>query len=161
MTPWTAAHQAPQSMGFSRQEYWSGLPFLSPGDLPDPGIKPRSPTLVADALTSEPPGKPFIVSQFIVLEAKIPRSNCWQICFLLRPFLACEWPPSHCSSCGLSSLCTSFPVTHHASRLPFLLQTPVRLGWALSNSISQFSCSVVSNSLRPHGLQHSRPPVHH
>ena len=43
-------------MGFSRQEYWRGLPFPSPGDLPDPGIKPRSPTLQADALTSEPPG---------------------------------------------------------------------------------------------------------
>ena len=57
-TLWTVAHQAPPSMGFSRQEYWSGLPFLSPGDLPDPGIKPRSPTLQADALTSEPPGKP-------------------------------------------------------------------------------------------------------
>ena len=57
-TPWTVAHQAPLSMGFSRQEYWSGLPFPSPGDLPDPGIKPRSPALQADALTSEPPGKP-------------------------------------------------------------------------------------------------------
>ena len=57
-TPWTVAHQAPPSMGFSRQEYWSGLPFPSPGDLPDPGIEPRSPTLQADALTSEPPGKP-------------------------------------------------------------------------------------------------------
>ena len=49
-TPWTAALQAPLSMGFSRQEYWSGLPFLSPGDLPDPGIKPRSPALQADSL---------------------------------------------------------------------------------------------------------------
>ena len=45
-------------MGFSRQEYWSGLPIPSPGDLPYPGIEPRSPTLQADALTSEPPGKP-------------------------------------------------------------------------------------------------------
>ena len=53
-TPWTAAHQAPPSMGFSRQEYWSGLPFPSSGDLPDPGIKPTSPALQADALTSEP-----------------------------------------------------------------------------------------------------------
>ena len=44
-TPWTIAYQAPPSMGFSRQEYWSGLPFPSPGDLPDPGIEPRSPTL--------------------------------------------------------------------------------------------------------------------
>ena len=55
--PWTVAHQAPPSMGFSRQEYWSGLPFPFPGYLPDPGIEPRSPTLQADALTSAPPGK--------------------------------------------------------------------------------------------------------
>ena len=57
-TPWTVAYQAPPSMGFSRQEYWSGLPFPSPGDLPDPGVEPRSPALQADALSSEPPGKP-------------------------------------------------------------------------------------------------------
>ena len=55
-TPWTVALQTPPSMGFSRQEYWSGLPFPSPGDLPDPGIEPRSPALQADTLTSEPPG---------------------------------------------------------------------------------------------------------
>ena len=55
-TPWTVAYQAPPSMGFSKQEYWSGLPFSSPGDLPDPGIEPRSPSFQADALTSEPPG---------------------------------------------------------------------------------------------------------
>ena len=53
-TPWTVAHRAPPSMGFSRQEYWSGLPFPSPGDLPDPGMEPRSPALQAEALTSEP-----------------------------------------------------------------------------------------------------------
>ena len=58
VTPWTVAYQAPQSMGFSRQECWSGLPFPSPGDLPNPGIEPWSPTLQADALLSEPPGKP-------------------------------------------------------------------------------------------------------
>ena len=57
-TPWTVAYQAPPFMGFSRQEYWSGLPFHSPGDLPDPGIEPRSPAFQADASTSEPPGKP-------------------------------------------------------------------------------------------------------
>ena len=55
-TPWTVACQAPLSMGFSRQECWSGLPFPSPGDLPDPGIGPRSPALQADALPSEPQG---------------------------------------------------------------------------------------------------------
>ena len=53
VTPWAVAHQAPLSMGFSRQEYWSGLPFPSPGDLPNPGIEPRSPALQADALFSE------------------------------------------------------------------------------------------------------------
>ena len=52
-TPWTVARQAPLSIGFSRQEYWSGLPFPSPGDLPKPGIEPRSPALQADALSSE------------------------------------------------------------------------------------------------------------
>ena len=56
-TPRTVAHQAPPSMGFSRQEYWSGLLFPSPGDLPDPGIEPGSPAAQADALTSEPSGK--------------------------------------------------------------------------------------------------------
>ena len=56
-TPWTVAYQAPQSLEFSRQEYWSGLPLPSPGDLPNPGIKPGSPALQADALPSDPPGK--------------------------------------------------------------------------------------------------------
>ena len=60
-TPWTAAYQPPPSMGFSRQEYWSGLPFPSPGDLPDPGIKLESPAFQADALPSEPPGKPLFI----------------------------------------------------------------------------------------------------
>ena len=55
LTQWTVAYQAPPSMGFSRQEYWSGLPFPSPGDLPDPVIKPRSPAMQADVLPSEPP----------------------------------------------------------------------------------------------------------
>ena len=55
-------------MGFSRQEYWNGLPFPSPGDLPDPGIKPQSPALEADALTSEPPGKPKGCKYFEELE---------------------------------------------------------------------------------------------
>ena len=59
-TPWTVAHQAPPSMEFSRQQYWSGLPFPSPGYLPDPGIEPRSPTLQADALLSEPPREDLI-----------------------------------------------------------------------------------------------------
>ena len=56
-TPRTVASQAPLSMGFSRQEYWSGLPFPSPEDLPDPGIEPRSPALQADSLPSELQGR--------------------------------------------------------------------------------------------------------
>ena len=57
VTPWTVAHQAPLSMGFPRQEYWSGLSFPSPGDLPDSGIKPCCPAFQADSLLSEPPEK--------------------------------------------------------------------------------------------------------
>ena len=58
VTLWTVAHQAPLSLGFSRQEYWSGLPFPSPGALPNPGIQRGSPALQPDSLPSEPPGKP-------------------------------------------------------------------------------------------------------
>ena len=57
--PMDCSRQAPLSIEFSRQEYWSGWPFPSPGDLPDPGIEPRSPALQADFLLPEPPGKPL------------------------------------------------------------------------------------------------------
>ena len=60
VTLWTIDYQGPLSMGFVRQEYWSGLPFPSPGDPPDPGIKPRSPALQADSLLTELPGKPHL-----------------------------------------------------------------------------------------------------
>ena len=59
VTSWTVACQAPLSMGFSRPEYWSELPFSSPGDLPDPGIEPRSSKLQADSLLAELQGKPY------------------------------------------------------------------------------------------------------
>ena len=60
VTPWTVAHQSALSIGFSRQEHWSGLPFPSPGDLPDPGIEPKSPALLAGGFfTNRAPGKPF------------------------------------------------------------------------------------------------------
>ena len=59
VTPWTVSHQAPLSKGFSRHEYWSELPFPSPGDFPDPEIEPGSPALQADSLPSKPPGKPY------------------------------------------------------------------------------------------------------
>ena len=76
-TLWTVAYQAPPSMGFSRQEYWSGLPFLSPGDLPNPGIETRSPAFQADALTSEPPGKPtrHSIGHLLVLPCPVIKVN--------------------------------------------------------------------------------------
>ena len=64
VTPWAVAQQAPLSMGFSRQENWSGWPFLSPGDPPDPGIKLGSPALQAESLLSEPPEKYRLLLHF-------------------------------------------------------------------------------------------------
>ena len=66
-TPWAIVCQAPLSMEFSRQEYWSGQPSPSPGDLPNPGIEPGSPALQADPLRSEPPGKPQLVHNIPLL----------------------------------------------------------------------------------------------
>ena len=62
LTTWAVARQAPLSMEFARQEYWSGLPFPSPGDLPDPGVELKPPAFQADSLPSEPPGKPILIS---------------------------------------------------------------------------------------------------
>ena len=70
-TPWTVACQIPLSMGFSRQEYWSELPFPSPGDLPNPGIEPRS-ALQADPSPSEPPGKPC----FLIVDTLYKSYSC-------------------------------------------------------------------------------------
>ena len=64
-TPWTVARQAPLSMGFSRQEYWSGLPFPSPGDLPNPGIEAGSPALQAGSLLTELRGKPWLCTYIL------------------------------------------------------------------------------------------------
>ena len=64
--PRTVAHQAPLSLEFSRQEYWSELPFPSPEDLPNPGIEPRSPALQADSLPSEPSGKPHTITRYYI-----------------------------------------------------------------------------------------------
>ena len=65
VTLWTVALKSPLSMGFSRQEYWSGLPCPPPGDLPNPVIEPKAPTLQADSLPSEPPGKPIYIYLFL------------------------------------------------------------------------------------------------
>ena len=86
--PWTIAHQAPLSMGFSRQECWSGLPFPSSGDLPGPGIKPPSPALQADASPSEPPGKSLLYTwdSWKSVRVVFPMSSYWIILGLLLEF---------------------------------------------------------------------------
>ena len=80
-TPWTVAYQAPLSMGFFRQKYWSGLPFPFPGDLPDPGVKPAIPKLEADSLPIESLGKP-IFKQYCKLNI------CYQCVNVSFPFLS-------------------------------------------------------------------------
>ena len=93
VTPWTIAHQAPQSLGFSRQEYCSGLPFPTPEDLPNPGIEPRSPTLQADSLPAESQGKPkntgvdsLSLLQWIFLTQKLNQSllHCRRILYQIN-----------------------------------------------------------------------------
>ena len=88
-SPWTVACQAPLSMGFSRQEYWSGSPFPSPGDLPDPGIELTSSALQADTLSAEPTGKiASVESQHLYLsKAMAPHANtlAWKISWMEEP----------------------------------------------------------------------------
>ena len=80
-TPWTVARQASQFMGFSRQEYWSGLPLPPPGDLPDPGTEAMSPALAGGLFTTEPPGKPHSVLKFscfkVLLKILHPAKPSW------------------------------------------------------------------------------------
>ena len=85
-TSWTVAYQAPLSMEFSRQEYWSGLPVPSPQNIPNPGIKPRSSTLQADSLPSEPPGKPMCIHE--------SQSEVTQSCPTLCDLMDCSLPGS-------------------------------------------------------------------
>ena len=119
VTPWTAAHQAPPSMGFSRQECWSGLPFPSPGDLPDPGIEPRSPVLQADALLSEPPGKPLVGpwSNGISILRTIDSSACSLSLWAQRKGYAK-------TSCCLQTRKSSHPKMHLHSHPPDILGNP-------------------------------------
>ena len=103
-TPWTVAYQAPPSMGFSRRECWSGLPFPSPRDLPDPGIEPGSPTLQADTLPSEPPGRSglfeksfrfghffVVVVVLLVLLTKVVSNSFAILWTIAPPRLLCPW----------------------------------------------------------------------
>ena len=120
VTSWTVASQVPLSMGFSRQDYWSELPFSSPGNLPDPGIISMAPTLQADSL-----------------------------------------PLSHWRSPQFGIVLYYWTCTYQCPRNVILWYPSFSFGmfWIGSDVSSvQFSRSVVSDSLRPHGLQHTRPP---
>ena len=87
MAPWTVACQAPLSMGFDQREYWSGLPFPSPGDLPNPGIEPASPALASGFFTTEPPGKPSLTVQAQAKKQTFPLSPELQCSHLYLPDL--------------------------------------------------------------------------
>ena len=112
VTSWTAAFQAPRSVRFPRQEYWSGLPFLSAGDLPDPGIKPVSPALAGRFFTTEPPGKPLaLIKVLMTLYSCRQCAQPWQFCFsllnnLLSTFLH---KPQNCHHCLLQLFPTMGP----------------------------------------------------
>ena len=100
-TPWTVAHHVSLSMGFfSRQEYWSGLPFTSPRDVPNPGIEPKSPALQADSLPSDPPGKSKNtgVGSLSLLQGLIPtQESNWGLlhCRWILYQLSYQGSPSH------------------------------------------------------------------
>ena len=106
-TPWTVAHQALQSMEFSRQEYWSGLPFPSPGDLPNPGTEPGRPALQADALPSEPPGKPQ-ESESVVVQ------SCPTLCDLMD----CSLPGSSAHGIFKARVAESVAISYTLGDLP-------------------------------------------
>ena len=136
VTPWTVAYQAPPSMGFSRQDYWSGLPFLSAGDLPNPGIKPGSPAWQTRTLPSEIPGKPLLYRRFSIAIYVTQGKACMSIqspnsSHPASPMATCPFPksaslvlPHYCSVAQSWGLCDpmdysmpGFPVLHHHPEL--------------------------------------------
>ena len=119
VTPWTVAHQAPLSMVFSRQEYWSGLPCPPPGDLPDPGMGPRSPSLQANSLPSGPPGKPQRSYAVLCLVA--------QLCAILCDPMDCSPPGS--SVHGILQARKLEWVTTSCSRGFSWPRDPIRVSW--------------------------------
>ena len=139
MTPWTVACQAPLSMGFSRQEYWGALPCPPPGNLPNPGIEPRSPTLQADSLPTEPLGKPKNtgVGSLPLLQGKNQFSSVTQ---------------SYPTLCDPMNRSTPGPPVHH--QLPEFTQTHVhRVGDTIQPSHPLLSpSSPAPNPFQHHGL---------
>ena len=134
-TPGTVAHQALLSMGFSRQEYWSGLPFPYTGDLPNPGIKPASPALVSRFFTTEPLGKSNTIYMVTVNQLVHIIKIKFTLKYLTTVLLPLFVEPDFYFCCSYPRLLLKFKI-----------------------SSVQFSCPVMSGSLRPQGLQHTRLP---
>ena len=111
-TPWTAAEQAPLSMEFSRQEYWSGLPFPTRGDLPDPGIKPvslTSPALAGRFFTLAPPGKPLVCAFFAFVTTSTPASVRQSLFYTLSCTLLFPLNPDSAAAAVAAKLLQSRP----------------------------------------------------
>ena len=118
-TPWTAAYQAPLSMGFSRQEYWSGVPFPSPGHLPNPGIEPRFPVQQAHALPSEPPGNPGIMYHAKGFKLRKKLVPTFQTGVRLKT-LGVRTHITHFFYLQIASMCTTRIASRAYSSLPYL-----------------------------------------
>ena len=169
MILWTVTHQAPLSVGLSRQEHWSKLPFPPPGDLPDPGIESASPVLVDRFFTTEPPGRPLVPDMQLLIW-KVPFSLSLPIWTTRSSWLSAGKASDASSQFYFRGISPLQPCCHHLVhrdldhlllKKPMLttFQLPIRnvrmdAGPGTLPSLLLFSCSVVSNSLRPHRLQH-------
>ena len=150
-TPWTVAYQASPSMGFSRQDYWSGLPFPSPGDLPDPGIEPGSPALEADALTSELSGKHIYACICIYM---FLRSTPWNMSVFIRS-AENEDQEYRNSQVTVKAWSETHQVGGWDCRVFLLLRVPgdwvleqVPACWVVSDSLQPMDCSSPSSSVQ-------------
>ena len=142
MTPWTIARQAPTSIEFSRQEYWSGLPCPPPGDFPNPGIKLRSLTLWADSLPSEPPGKPtntgvgslsLLQGVFLTRELNQGLLHCRQILYQL----SYQGSPTNDAERIFISLLPKLLCAENALMPPQLYATEVKFQWLSESLLNQ------------------------
>ena len=149
VTPWTVTRQAPLSVGFSRQEYWSGLSFPSPGDLSDLETEPRSPTLAGRFVTTEPLGNPMPADYHPLKPTTLGFPG------------GSNSKESACNAGDLSSIPGSGISPGEGNGYPLqysCLENPYGQRSLVGYSPVQFSRSVMSNSLRPHGLQNTRLP---
>ena len=167
MTPWTVPHQAPLSRGFSRLQYWSGLPFPSPGGLPDPGIKPVSPTLTGKYFSAEPLGK--LEFKFITKFSYDSRASQW----LSGEESACSAEdlgsiPGEGNGNPLCVLAWRIPWTEEVDRLQSLELQSVRHNWA-TNTLRWFLTQTIPSLLScavlccqgAHYLENYQPPSLH